>query len=65
MKAWDVIGYTADADIWCPECAIEAYGTDLDNRRDSEGNDVHPIFASDEFSGEYVCNRCNQPLMEA
>ena len=46
MKSWTVIGFTADADIWCKDCAEEEYGPD-DVRSDREGNLVNPIFASD------------------
>lgn len=26
MKSTDVAGYTADASVWCPDCAVEKYG---------------------------------------
>ena len=49
-KAWEVVGFTADADVWCRDCAARAYGPAvLTDRtvRDGEGNEVAPIFVSD------------------
>lgn len=73
-KAWEIVGYTADADIWCPECAALVYDrtvdgvlrTVADEREtfravDFEGNDVHPIFSSDEYDGD-TCNRCGEEI---
>lgn len=78
LKAWHIVGYTADADVWCPECAALVYDRRVNgvlrtvrderegfNAIDFEGNSVNPIFASDEGADEMVCNRCNQPIMEA
>lgn len=59
MKYHEVVGYTADADVWCPDCL--PYDTD---GRDSEGNDVHPIFAGDEKADEEYCNACRCKLIE-
>ena len=64
MKAWEVIGYTADADIWCPTCAQEAYSPLSTDTEDHEGNLVHPIFAVEEWDYPPVCNRCRDPLTE-
>lgn len=59
MKAWDVVGYTADVDVWCPDCLpFDAEG------EDSEGNPVHPIFAVDEGAEVETCNVCRAKLME-
>lgn len=49
MKAWDIIAYTADADIYCPECAERLYPGCEGTADDHEGNEVHPVFASDEI----------------
>ena len=27
MKSCDVVGYTADATVWCPDCAFDRYGS--------------------------------------
>ena len=62
-----VIGYTADADIWCLSCANRTYGVTPNgpDRLDHEGNTVHPIFSTDETSmeGEY-CGRCHREVAE-
>jgi hypothetical protein len=63
MKAWEVVGWTADADAWCNACAEDAYGEDSPTRLDSEGNPVNPVFASDEYGG-YVCGNCLTPIVE-
>ncbi len=67
MKAWDILGYTADADIYCPDCAERRYGPDREGRLDREGNEVRPIFASDSSewseSGAY-CGDCGRELVE-
>ena len=57
-----VVGYTADAAIWCPSCAQLIYGEDGPIRCDSEGNDVHPVFASDELTPGEVCTRCSEVI---
>jgi hypothetical protein len=70
MKAWDIIGWTADADTYCDYCADVRYGPDTDERTDSEGNDVHPIFADSEWDSDYdplvgadlYCSGCGDVL---
>ena len=49
-----VIAYTYDADYHCEDCATKLYGSDEDGwvpegAEDSEGNDVHPVFDTDEW----------------
>lgn len=50
-KAWEVVGWTYDADVHCLDCAGERFGVALRDESnpptDSEGNDVHPVFLSD------------------
>jgi len=64
MKSFDIIAYSADADIYCPDCAETLYPSceidDPDNRaEDGEGNEVHPIFAGDmEFESGIACCEC-------
>ena len=64
MKAWDIIGYTADADIWCPACAERVYGPLTDESEDHEGNPVHPIFAIDEWEYAPTCTSCREALID-
>lgn len=75
MKAWEIIAWTYDADIHCLACARERFGAALDNGSDSdhpgpvpldsESNEIHPVFASDETdpAGEY-CGDCGAEISE-
>lgn len=70
MKAWDIVGYTADADLWCPACATATYAPDgaaevPEDAEDGEGNLVHPIFASDELEPGDRCGACHEYLAGA
>jgi len=57
MNATTVLGYTADADVWCSPCATALYG-DPDTALDGEGNPVYPIFTCSEFDYEPHCRAC-------
>lgn len=67
-----VIGYTADADVWCPACAARNYGAAdvgpnhdprvADFALDNEGNEVHAIFSTDDVPTDWVCNVCAEPI---
>jgi hypothetical protein len=63
MKSYTVIGYTADADIWCVKCAHEVYGLNDGLGEDWEGNPIHPIFAGDENADEEHCGHCGDKLL--
>jgi hypothetical protein len=68
----DIIGYTYDADVHCPGCAIAKFGQEpgrywvKEDAEDSEGNEVHPIFQWDETSeeGEH-CGTCGGEIAPA
>ena len=64
MKAWQVVGYTADGEAWCPACAEARYGPahPVHERRDREGNAVHTVFAGDEWTYEPTCGACGASL---
>lgn len=62
VKDYEVIGYAADADIWCIKCLPY---DDPDTDKDSEGNEIHPIFVGDEDSHLEYCNACGENLWEA
>ena len=67
MHAFDVIGYAYEADIHCPDCAYERFGKLLDesDTTDSEGNPIHPVFASDiHFDESECCGDCFASLIE-
>lgn len=55
-KAWDIVGYTFHADIYCKEC-----GETLPDI-DPEGNDRHPVFVSDELPTTYCCAHCGENI---
>lgn len=64
MKAWDIVGFTGDADYWCVGCAHDRYGVDDDgivDAVDGEGNVVFPVFVSDDYAGA-VCGGCGGGL---
>lgn len=69
MKAWEIIGWTYEADVHCNTCTRERFGPDIETLvpapEDSEGNEIHPIFASDETdpAGEY-CGDCGTEIAE-
>ena len=64
MKAWEVVGYTADGEAWCPVCAGARYGPahPMHERRDREDNAVHPGFAADEWAYRPGCGGCGAVL---
>ncbi len=55
-KTYEVLGYTADADTYCPKCAEEIYPTGTDK----EGNEVYPIFADNEWGTPIYCAACGE-----
>ena len=64
MKAWEVVGYTADGEAWCPPCAEARYASahTTHERRDHEGSAVHPVFAADEWEYRPACGACGTAL---
>jgi len=70
MHSTTIIGWTADADVWCDDCATAAYGPDEDGRKDNEGNPVSPIFAdyssellADNEHGRVLCGTCLETVI--
>ena len=66
-NATDIIGYTADADTYCPSCAIHHY-TRFDDviykdTLDREGNPVSPIFGDAETDNPITCALCHEPIV--
>ena len=57
IKAYEVVGYSYNADIYCTDC------TELTEGNDGEGNPVHAIFAGSEDSNS-VCGHCHCYLIE-
>jgi hypothetical protein len=63
MKPYDVVGYTADADVYCPLCATTIYGEGIlgeNGIKDHEGNLVAPVFAEAEFDYPASCGKCHE-----
>lgn len=65
----DPIGYTYDAAIHCPNCAMEHVGECKKHRQiacccvDSEGNEPHAIFQWDELEdGNQYCDDCGDEI---
>ncbi len=72
LKAWAVVAYTYDADVHCVECTGDDFHViasgqverdEADLPRDSEGNEVSPVFASQvEFS--LTCGDCEREVID-
>ena len=63
MKSYDVLGYTADADVYCPTCADRRYGPQpevltAEEWQDDEGNEIGVIFADSEWDSPQHCSDC-------
>ena len=57
MKVHDVVGYAADADVWCTRCLpYDPEGLD------GEGNPVAPVFAGSAWDYQPVCGGCGGEL---
>lgn len=69
MKAYEILGYSYDADIHCLDCAIKRFGAPIFNEAnppdDNEGNEVQPVFASDFDGDSENCSDCAAPIFDA
>lgn len=66
MKSYEILGWAYEADLHCYDCAEKRFGVKkLENgdAKDSEGNEVHPIFASNETI-PFVCGTCGKEIGE-
>jgi hypothetical protein len=66
MGKYDPIGYTYEAGVHCPDCALERFGSDehgFITGIDSEGNDVGaiPPWGDCPDEGEY-CGDCGREI---
>ena len=57
MNSTDIIGYTADADYWCEDCAAVTF-PEIDFERDK----VMPMFCGAETDSPICCRRCFEPI---
>jgi hypothetical protein len=59
-----VIGFTYDASVHCVDCTYRRFrGSEDRGATDTEGNEVHPIFETDEDSYLEHCDDCRLPLI--
>ena len=65
IKAWEVIGYTYEGSVYCPECVAYTDPTitgasATDNRKDKPA----PIFSSDsaDLPSDWVCEVCSKGI---
>ncbi|HZD70335.1 MAG TPA: hypothetical protein VFA45_15980 [Actinomycetes bacterium] len=59
-----VIGFTYDASVHCVDCTYYRFdGSEDRGATDTEGNEVHPIFETDEDSFLEHCDDCRLPLI--
>lgn len=69
MNAFDIVGWSFDADLHCTACARTRFGKALFDEEnppeDREGNEVHPIFASDFDGDSENCGDCADPIFDA
>lgn len=66
MRATDIIAWTINAAILCPVCAEFLYSArSLSVAYDREGNEVRPVFASDEWDYLPCCDCCGEEIEEA
>lgn len=69
-----IIGYTYEADTHCVSCAVKRFaevphkGKELDEHfipmraEDGEGNEIHPMFSTDEQIEQPFCGTCHQSI---
>lgn len=67
----DPVGYTFEADIYCPDCTAERFPPCDDHEEiacslcnpdevDDEGNPIHAVFEWDESDYEEHCGSCGE-----
>lgn len=68
MKAWTIVAYTYEAAFHCLDCARLRFGDNFDSRAqlpsDREGNEIHPVFASNDDWQDEHCDDCHVALGE-
>jgi hypothetical protein len=62
-KAWDVVGYTYEGNVYCPECVFytdpRVTGeSSVDTRVDAPA----PVFNSDEIPSDWTCVVCESSI---
>ena len=64
MHSTDIVAYSYDAAIHCVECTMNKFNNNPDNAEDSEGNPIHPVFASDEGWENDCCDDCSKLIID-
>ena len=68
MDYSEIVAWTYDAGMYCLTCAEGHFGPEIfypdAHPTDSEGNEAHPVFASDDTSGWYgaTCAGCERRI---
>jgi hypothetical protein len=66
VTATNVVAWAADAALYCDDCARKRYGDIDGGAPDGEGNEVHPVFSSeDEADCPQHCDDCGAFLENA
>lgn len=64
MKAWDIVGYMYAADIYCPDCIIDALptgeGEKFDGWKLAEGVDMSTEANLDEIAAAFGIDRADE-----
>lgn len=64
----DILAFTYEADYHCISCAIKKFGEKVLKTsiglEDSEGNEPHPVFSTDEYESDSVCGTCDVLIYE-
>jgi hypothetical protein len=58
-----VLGYSAEDDVYCPECLRGAAGLSP-SREDSRGKPIIPLYLADPTVREEVCCHCERQLID-
>ncbi len=68
MRSNDIVGYIADALVWCPPCAAKVYVPRIfldDPKMSCMGHDkqeILPMHAGTEYDTQPVCAQCNHDI---
>lgn len=58
-KAWDVVAYTYEGEVYCPECVAYTDPTITgESTTDTRTDKPAPVFSSDEVPSDWVCLVC-------
>ena len=61
MKAWEVVAYSDDGDLYCVSCMLERYGSKKAIADAEESGDIGVVFYDDLEIGDH-CGHCTETL---